>query len=117
MTFLFVLALIVGLLAPFLRRYDKPAVVSLAGAAAALALLALAGILFPDQRQGLAAIEANRRQYLFVLACEIPVLALALALISAQRLKKLFWLAWGIHAAFTACVLTVVIWLQFFWHW
>ena len=56
--------------------------------------------------------EANRREYLFVLACEIPVLAFAL--VSSGRPKKLFWLGWGIHAAFSACVLTVVIWAQVF---
>ena len=59
--------------------------------------------------------EANRRQYLFVSACELPVLLLAL--VSLERRKKLFWLGWGIHAAFTACVVAVVIWLDFFWHW
>jgi hypothetical protein len=43
---------------------------------------------------------------------------LALGLFSLQGLKKLlFWLGWGIHAAFTACVLTAVIRLKFFWHW
>ncbi len=58
--------------------------------------------------------DANRREYLFALACESPVLALGL--FSLQWLKKLlFWLGWGIHAAFTACVLTAVIWLKFFW--
>ncbi len=55
-------------------------------------------------------------EYLFVLGCESPVLVLAL--FSLQWLKRLlFWLAWGIHAAFTGCVVTVVIWLKYFWHW
>jgi hypothetical protein len=61
-------------------------------------------------------VNAYRREYLFVLACELPVLALAL--FSLRWLKKLlFWLGWGLHFAFTACILTVVIWLKFFWHW
>jgi hypothetical protein len=43
---------------------------------------------------------------------------LALGLFSLQWLKKLlFWLGRGIHAAFTVCVLTAVIWLKFFWQW
>ena len=37
--------------------------------------------------------------------------------VSLGRRKKLFWLGWGIHAAFTSYVVAVVIWLEFFWHW
>src|SRR5438045_8820336 len=76
---------------------------------------AVFGLTHPDLRQGLSAVEANRREYLFVLACESPVLALAF--FSLRWLKTLlFWLGWGIHIAFTACISTVVIWLKFFWH-
>jgi hypothetical protein len=106
---------LLGIAAPLLRRYGKFASGALAVGAAALVIQAGGGVLRPDFREGLAAVEANRREYLFVLACEIPVLAFAL--VSSGRPKKLFWLGWGIHAAFSACVLTVVIWLKFFWHW
>ena len=58
--------------------------------------------------------DANRREYLFALACESP--CWLWGFFPLQWLKKLlFWLGWGIHAAFTACVLTAVIWLKFFW--
>lgn len=81
-----------------------------------LAIVAVAGLLHQDMRQGLATVESNRREYLFVLACETPVLLLAL--LSMRWLKRLFfWLGWGIHAAFAGCVVTVVIWLEYFWHW
>jgi hypothetical protein len=50
-----------------------------------------------------------------LLECEIPVLALALLSLRWQR--KLFWVGWAIHAAFTAFVAVIVIWLEFFWHW
>jgi hypothetical protein len=113
--FAFVLGILVGIVALFLRRCGRAGGVALASGAAMLIVLAIVGIVHPDPREGLATIEANRRQYLFVLACEIPVLVFAL--ISLRQLKKLFWLGWGIHAAFTACVVSVVIWLEFFWHW
>jgi hypothetical protein len=105
---------LVGIAAPLLRRCGKFASGAPAAGAATLVILAGVGLLHPDFRDGLAAVEANRREYLFVLACEIPVLAFALV---SSGWKKLFWLGWGIHAAFSACVLTVEIWLKFFWHW
>jgi len=40
-------------------------------------------------RLGLATVEANRREYLFVLACE--TLVLLLALLSMRWLKRLFF--------------------------
>jgi len=110
----FFLCILLGIAAPLLPQYGKFASGALAAAAATLVILAGVGLLHPDFREGLAAVEANRREYLFVLAWEIPVLAFAL--VSSGR-KKLFWLGWGIHAAFSAYVLTVVIWLKFFWHW
>jgi hypothetical protein len=113
--FAFVLGVLVGIVAPFLRRCGKAGAMTLACGAAILVVLAVLGVVHADPREGLATIEANRRQYLFVLACEIPVLVFAL--LSLQQLKKLFWLGWGIHSAFTACVITVVIWLEFSWHW
>jgi len=115
MAFVFALGVVLGIVAALLRRYGRASGMALAGGAGALLVLAAAGLVHTDAREGLAAIEANRRQYLFVLACELPVLVLAL--VSLERRKKLFWLGWGIHAAFTSCVAAVVIWLEFFWHW
>jgi hypothetical protein len=115
MAFVFVLGVVLGIAAVLLRRYGRASGMSLAGGASVLAILAVAGLAHTDAREGLATLEANRRQYLFVLACELPVLVLAL--VSLERFKKLFWLGWGIHAAFTSCVVAVVIWLEFFWHW
>jgi len=80
-----------------------------------LVVLAIAGLLHQDMREGLATVEANRREYRLMLECEIPALALALASLRWQ--KKLFWVGWAIHAAFTALVVVIVIWLEFFWHW
>jgi hypothetical protein len=45
-----------------------------------------------------------------MLECEIPVLALA----SIRWHKKLFWVGWAIHVAFTVFVAVIVIWLEFF---
>jgi hypothetical protein len=88
----------------------------LAAGAALLIVMAGVGLWLPDLREGLAAVEANRKEYRFVLTCEIPVLALGL--VSLGWVKKLtFWTGWAIHAAFTAFVVAVVIWLEFFWHW
>ena len=115
MAFVFALGVVSGIVAALLRRYGRASSMALAGGAGVLLVLAAAGLVHTDTREGLAAIEANRRQYLFVLACEVPVLVLAL--VSLERGKKLFWLGWGIHGAFTACVVAVVIWLEFFWHW
>jgi len=115
MAFIFVLGVVLGFVAALLRRRGRASGMTLAGGASVLLVLATAGLVHADAREGLATVEANRRQYLFVLACELPVLMLAL--ISLQRGKKLFWLGWGIHAAFTSCVVAVVIWLEFFWHW
>jgi hypothetical protein len=42
---------------------------------------------------------------------------LALALLSLRGQRKLFWVGWAIHAAFTVFVAVIVIWLEFFWHW
>ena len=115
MAFVFVLGVVLGIVAALLRRYGQASGMALAGGASVLLVLAAAGLVHTDAREGLATLEANRRQYLFVLACQLPVLVLAL--VSFERFKKLFWLGWGIHAAFTSCVVAVVIWLEFFWHW
>jgi hypothetical protein len=115
MAFVFVLGVVLGIVAVLLRRYGRASGMTLAGGASVLAILAVAGLVHTDAREGLATLGANRRQYLFVLASELPVLVLAL--VSLERRKKLFWLGWGIHTAFTSCVVAVVIWLEFFWHW
>src|SRR6266404_1686711 len=116
MVSVFAFGVVAGFLAPFLRRLGNARCVCLAAGAAVLVLFAVVGLTHPDPSQGLAAVDANRREHLFVLGCESPVLAPAL--FSLRWLKKLlFWLGRGIHLAFTGCVVTVFIWLNYFWHW
>lgn len=102
------------LASPLLRRRNlgSPAL-----AAGALLVLAFAGIglLHADPRIGTAAMESNRKEYLFCLACQAPVLLLAL--FSWRRYKWAFWTGWGINVAFSLLVLWVIIELEFFWHW
>jgi hypothetical protein len=100
--------------APLLRRYQlvSPA---LAGGASAVLAVAIVGLAHPDPRIGQTAIAANRRQYLFVLACELPVLILAL--ISLRNFKWAFWLGWAINIVFALYLAVIVVWLEFFWHW
>ena len=102
------------LVAPLLRRYHKASLVLACGAAAVLTV-AVVGLIHVDQRIGQAAIESNRREYLFILACELPVLVLAL--ISLKSYKWAFWLGWAINLAFAIFVAVIVVWLEFFWHW
>lgn len=106
----------VGLMvfAPLLRRYGA-ASLALAGGAFAVLAVAIVGLLHVDPRIGQAAIESNRKEYLFCVACELPVFVLAL--ISWKRFKWAFWLAYGINAAFSIFVLVIIVWLEFFWHW
>ena len=114
MIILFFLGMSLMIVAPLLRRYDKAAPVLAAGAFVVLAF-SIIGLIHVDPRIGLEAIESNRKEYLFCLACELPVFILAL--ISWKRFKWAFWLGWGINLAFTLIVLAVVIELTFFWHW
>ncbi len=102
------------LVAPLLRRYRKASLALACGAAAVLAV-AVVGLVHVDPRIGEAAIEANRRQYLFILTCELPVLILAL--ISFKYFKWAFWLGWAINLLFAIFVAVIVVWLEFFWHW
>ena len=73
---LLVLGVCLMLAAPLLRRYQLRSPAMVAGASAVVAV-AVVGLAHQDPRIGQAAIEANRRQYLFLLACELPVLVLA----------------------------------------
>lgn len=111
---LLVLGIILMMAAPLLRRYRlrSPA---LAGGASAVLLVAVVGSVHVDPRIGQAAIEANRRQYLYVLACELPVLILAL--VSFKYFKWAFWLGWSINLVFALYLAAIVMWLEFFWHW
>jgi hypothetical protein len=78
MVFVFVFGVVAAFVAPFLRRFGNAGSVCLAVGAAALVLFSVIGLTHLDLRQGLAAVDANRREYLFALACESPVLALGL---------------------------------------
>jgi hypothetical protein len=105
----------IGVFTPLLRRHGRAAAGLLAAVAAILAALAITNLITQDPRVGLAAIEENRRFDLLIAGCELPVVALAL--ISLKRLKKLYWVGWGIHAALTVWLGAVIVWLEFFWHW
>jgi hypothetical protein len=111
---IFFLGISIMAISPLLRRANL-ASPALAGGALAVLLVALVGLVHVDPRIGLAAIESNRREYLFFLACEMPVFMLAL--ISWKGFKWAFWLGYGINAAFTVFVMAVIVWLEFFWHW
>lgn len=114
MLIIFFLGVALMILAPLLRRYRTAALALAAGAFAVLAV-AIIGLLHVDPRIGQSAIESNRKEYLFCVACELPVFVLAL--ISRKRFKWMFWLAYGINAAFSGLVLVIIVWLEFFWHW
>ncbi|MGA8023259.1 MAG: hypothetical protein WCC18_07630 [Candidatus Acidiferrales bacterium] len=102
------------LAAPLLRRFQLRSPALVAGASTVVAV-AIIGLAHQDPRIGEATIEANRRQYLYVLACELPVLILAL--ISLRNSKWAFWLGWTINLIFAIYLAVIVIWLEFFWHW
>jgi hypothetical protein len=102
------------ILAPLLRRRGAASPALAAGAFTVLAV-AIIGLLHVDPRIGQGAIESNRKEYLFCVACEVPVFILAL--ISWKRFKWAFWLGYGINVAFSIFVLVILIWLEFFWHW
>jgi hypothetical protein len=109
-----VLGICLMIVAPLLRRYQLGSS-ALAGGASTVLAVAIVGLAHADPRIGQAAIEANRRQYLFVLACELPVLMLAL--ISFRYFKWAFWLGWAINIIFALYLAVIVVWLEFFWHW
>lgn len=109
-----VLGVIIMIVAPLFRRYHKASPMLAVGAATVLAV-AVVGLAHTDPRIGQAAIEANRRQYLYVLACEMPVLILAL--ISFKYFKWVFWLGWAINLVFALYLTVIIVWLEFFWHW
>jgi len=67
MAFVFALGVVSGIAAALLRRYRRASSMALAGGAGLLLVLSAAGLVPTDAREGLAAIEANRRQYLFVI--------------------------------------------------
>ncbi len=100
--------------APLLRRNNKASQALAAGAFAVL-MFSVVGLVYMDPRIGQAAIHDNRREYLFFIACEAPVLILAL--ISRKSFKWAFWTGWGINMAVSLFVLWVFIELEFFWHW
>jgi hypothetical protein len=114
LTIIFLLGIGLMILAPLLRGKGKASPALAAGAFAVLAV-AIIGLLHVDPRIGQAAIESNRKEYVFCLACELPVFVLAL--ISWKRFKWAFWLGYGINVAFSIFVLVIVVWLEFFWHW
>ncbi len=114
MLIIFFLGISLMIVAPLLRSNNKASPALAAGAFVVLAFSAI-GLVHVDPRIGQAAIDQNRREYLFCLACALPVFLLAL--ISWKRFKWAFWVGWGINVAFSLISLAVVIELVFFWHW
>jgi hypothetical protein len=114
MTVILVLGFSLMLGAPLLRRY-KMASLALGAGASVIVGLAIFGLAHQDPRYGQSAIESDRRYYLLFLACELPVLILAL--ISLRFFKWAFWLGWTINLALALYLTVIVIWLEFFWHW
>jgi len=77
---------------------------------------ALFDLAHPDVRIGRAAIESNRRFELLTLACELPVVILAVVSVRFNQ-KICYWLGWSINLAYGIWLGIIVIWLEFFWHW
>ena len=111
---IFLLGIGLMLVAPLLRRYNKASAALAVGSLAVLTFT-LVGLIRVDPRIGQAAIESNRREYLFFAACETPVFFLAL--ISWKRFGWAFWAGWGINLALSLIILAVFIKLEFFLHW
>lgn len=115
MIFILVLGLALMVVAPLLRRYRMASPALAVGASIVIAL-ALSGLTFSGAaRLGEEASRANRRFYLTNLACEIPVLILALK--SRKGFNWVFWLGWAINFAFAAFLVAAYVWFEFFWHW
>jgi hypothetical protein len=113
-TLLLVLGICLALAAPLLRRFHKDSL-ALAGGASTIIVLSIVERLHEDPRIGLSAIESNRHFYYLFLACEVPVLLLAL--ISWRKFKSAFWLGWAINLVLALYLTVITIWLEFFWHW
>jgi hypothetical protein len=111
---IFVLGMGLMLMAPLLRRY-RIASYALAGGAFVILVVSLNGLAHLDPRFGEGAIASDRRYYHFFLACELPVLILAL--ISQRYFKWAFWIGWTINLALALYLTLIAIWLEFFWHW
>jgi hypothetical protein len=75
---IFFLGIFAGIAAPIFRRYGK-AGIAMAGGAAMQVIVAVTGLWHQDMRGGLATVAANHCAYRPVPECEIPLLALALA--------------------------------------
>jgi hypothetical protein len=114
MKILFVLGMGLMLAAPLLRRRRWASPALAIGASIILGVSAF-GLAHLDPRFGQAANESDRRFYHLFLACEVPVLVLAL--ISFRHRRWAFWLGWGINLALALYLTVIVIWLEFFWHW
>jgi hypothetical protein len=114
MKIVFLLGMGSMLVAPLLPRW-RMASPALAGGASIIIALSVFGLAHPDPRFGEGANASDRRFYQLFLACEIPVLALAL--ISLRSFKWAFWLGWGINLGLALYLAVIMIWLEFFWHW
>jgi len=108
----FFLVLAIGIAAPLFRSL-RSRMLALC-ASFAIVLMAYSYTVSSPEAVGGAASVANRRQALFIVACESLVLLFAAI---ASRRKAMFWLGWASHVLLTVLCVTVVIWLEFFWHW
>jgi hypothetical protein len=114
MPIIFIFGICLTVFAPLLRRSNLGNL-ALAGGAMAVIGMAVFGLTRLDPRYGLAAIEADRREYIFLLICEAPVFLLAL--VSWKGGRWAFWVGWGINMVLALIVLAVIIDLKYFWHW
>jgi uncharacterized membrane protein YgdD (TMEM256/DUF423 family) len=114
LAFLFIFGIGLAFAAPLFRPVFKSSL-ALAGGACIVLAFAIIGFARLDPRIGLAALNANRCEYDFMMACELPVFVLAL--LSSKGCRWAFWLGWSINLGFALFAATIVIWLEFFWHW
>lgn len=102
--------------APLWRRSRKRASIVLAMGASVVLAYGVLYFMYPDAQSGQAAIEANRRFVLLAIACELPVLGLAL--MSLKQFQHVsFWLGWTINLGYGLWLTAIFVWLVFFWHW
>ena len=112
MLVLFFIPLAIGCFTPLFRGSRGTVLALCAGAV--IVVMGYSYAVSTTAAVGEAASVSNRHQAVYVIECEAAVLGLALL---ARRRKSSFWVAWALHLMLTILCATVVIWLEFFWHW
>ena len=102
--------------APLWRRSRTTASLVLALGALVVLAYSVFYLTHLDPREGQAALKSDRSFVLFAVACELPVLGLALVSLKwFQRVS--FWLGWVINLGYGLWLTAMFVWLMFFWHW